>query len=212
MTEPSSKTPQGSRVSEQGSPKLTRAQKREIRREEALTVQREELAKLRAEEEQAAVKHRELVKRTMGRPSDYTLEQAQGICAWIAEGRSLKSWCRANGREMVTVYKWLADNKDFAQMYARAHDDRADSLADELQDIADESQFGTLEQIQAARLRIETRKWIAAKLKPRKWGEAPPAEQRSNVVFNIGISRVPHTVGHTIDATPLIPQGDAPGS
>lgn len=199
-------------MSEQATPKLTRAQKREIRRAEALTAQREELAKLRAEEEQAAERHKELIKRERGRPSDYTEEQANSICVWIAEGRSLRSWCRANNREMHTVYKWLSDNKDFMQRYARAHDDRADSLADELVDIADESQFGTLEQIQAARLRIETRKWIAAKLKPRKWGEAPPAEQRSNVVFNIGISRVPHTVGHTIDAKPLMLQEDAPGT
>lgn len=211
MTEPSSKTPASSRVSEGSSPKLTRAQKRELRKAEALTVQREELAKVRQEEDQAAERHRELVQRSRGRPSDYTLEQAQSICAWVAEGRSLKSWCRTHGREMVTVYKWLADNKDFAQLYARACDDRADSMADELMDIADESQFGTLEQIQAARLRIETRKWIAAKLKPRKWGEAPPAEQRSGITFNIGIARLPHTVGHTIDAKPLIEQGDAPG-
>lgn len=193
-------------------PKLTRAQKREMRKAEKDITQAEELAKLRAEEDEAAERHRELIKRERGRPSDYTPEQAHSICAWVAEGRSLKSWCRTNAREMTTVYKWMADNRDFAQMYARAHEDRADSLADELQDIADEVRLGTLEQIQAARLRIDTRKWIAAKLKPRKWGEAPPAEQRSNVTFNIGITRLPHTVGHTIDATPLISQEDAPGT
>lgn len=186
-------------MSEQ-TPKPTRAQKREERRAAKEAVQAQELARVREGEIQAAEAH----KKALGRPSEYTPEQADSICTWVAEGRSLRSWCRLHERSMHTVYKWLRETPDFMQRYARAHDDRADSLADEIVEIADEAQWGTLEQIQAARLRMDARKWVAAKLRPQKWGDYQPAEQRSHVTFNIGITRSPHTVGHTIDANPLI--------
>jgi hypothetical protein len=197
-------------VSEQSTPKQTRAQKREERRAAKEAVQAQELAKVRQSEVEAAERHKALMQRQTGRPSEYTQEQADSLCAWVAQGHSLRSWCRQNDREPMTVYRWLREHKDFFARYSRAHEDRADSLADEIVEIADESQFGTLEQIQAARLRIDARKWIAAKLRPQKWGDYQPVEQRSNVTFNIGISRLPHSVGHTIDAKPLIPVESTP--
>lgn len=192
-------------MSEQATPKQTRAEKRAERRAAKEAIQAEELAKVREGEIQAAEAHR----KALGRPSEYTAEQADSICTWVAEGRSLRSWCRQNDRSMHTVYKWLREQKDFMQRYARAHEDRADSLADEIVEIADESQFGTLEQIQAARLRMDARKWVAAKLRPQKWGEAQAVEQKSGITFNIGIARaLPHSIGHTIDGNSLIVQED----
>lgn len=196
-------------MSEQATPKQTRAEKRAERRAAKEAIQAEELAKLRTEEAQAAERHKALIQRQTGRPSEYTQEQADSLCAWVAQGRSLRSWCRQNDREPMTVYRWLREHKDFFARYSRAHEDRADSLADEIVEIADESQFGTLEQIQAARLRIDARKWIAAKLRPQKWGEAQAVEQKSGITFNIGIARaLPHSVGHTIDGNSLIVQED----
>ncbi len=196
-------------MSEQDSPKLTRAQKRAQSRERKQTVEREELAALREREESAYRAQQQLVK--IGRPSSYTPEQGDSICAWVGEGRSLISWCRQSGVAMVTVQRWLRTVDTFRASYARAHEDRADALADELVDLADSVQHGTLEAIAAAKLRIDTRKWIAAKLRPTKWGEAPAEQQRTSVVFNIGIrDRLPHSSGATIDATPLIQQDSAP--
>jgi hypothetical protein len=195
-------------VSEQSSPKPTRAEKRSQRREHKQTIEREELNALSQREVEAYRAQQQLVK--AGRPSSYTPEQGDSICAWVGEGRSLSSWCRQSGVAMVTVQRWLRTHDSFRTSYARAHEDRADALADELCDLADSVQFGTLEAIAAAKLRIDTRKWIAAKLKPTKWGEAPAEQQRTSVVFNIGIrDRLTHSSGTTIDATPLIQQGSA---
>ncbi len=133
-----------------------------------------------------------------GRPSDYTEEEADRICAWIAEGRSLRSYCRLEHRGLDTVYRWLRDRKDFRERYARAHDDRADSLADEIVDIADEAASGSMEEIQAARLRVDARKWVASKLKPTKWGDYQADTAKTNVIFNIGI-RSTHNQPPTID-------------
>jgi len=138
-------------------------------------------------------------KAVMGRPSEYTDEEGDRICAWIAEGKSLRSYSRATGRDLTTIYRWLRERGDFHKRYARAHDDRADTLADEMVDIADEAASGTMEEIQAARLRVDTRKWIAAKLKPTKWGDIQVAAPKTNVTFNIGLPQ--RTVGHTVRPT-----------
>jgi hypothetical protein len=56
--------------------------------------------------------------------------------------------------------------------YARAKEESADHLAEEIMEIADEAMNAlTSEQVQAARLRVDARKWIASKLKPKKYGE-----------------------------------------
>jgi hypothetical protein len=135
----------------------------------------------------------------LGRPSEFSEEEADRICSWIAEGRSLKSYCRLEHRSMETVYRWLRERRDFRERYARAHDDRADSLADEITDIADDVTQGTMEEIQAARLRVDTRKWIASKLKPMKWGEYVADTAKTNVTFNIGIRPT-----HSADTQPVL--------
>ena len=70
-----------------------------------------------------------------------------------------------------TVLKWIADDEtgNLSHAYSFACDWRADMLADEVLHIADTS--GTdAEDIRRARLQIDTRKWMAMKLKPKKYG------------------------------------------
>jgi hypothetical protein len=121
----------------------------------------------------------------VGRPSDYTPECAVEICAQIAEGKPLVAICRGDSTPDVrTVYRWLNASEEFRQMYARAKEDCADTLADEIIDIADTPQLGVKtkttdkgieltegDMIEHRRLQVDARKWIAAKLKPRKYGE-----------------------------------------
>tara|TARA_R110000772_G_scaffold45492_11_gene104269 strand:- start:1827 stop:2153 length:327 start_codon:yes stop_codon:yes gene_type:complete len=67
------------------------------------------------------------------------------------------------------------------KQYAQARETQADTLFDEMLDIADEStndymsrdgaQVVNPETINRSRLRIETRKWMAGKLKGRVYGE-----------------------------------------
>lgn len=83
---------------------------------------------------------------------------------------------------IVTIYRWLRENEEFANLYARAKEDQADFLADESIEIADDDSldvgfteegkpFVKGENIQRARLRVETRKWLTAKLRPKKYGD-----------------------------------------
>lgn len=105
-----------------------------------------------------------------GRPTTYTPEIALEICARIQEGQTLNQVC--NDESMPcnrTIYRWLRDNSEFCQLYARAKEDQADTYADEIIEIADQSKGGKVADVQSAALRVDARKWVAAKLKPRKY-------------------------------------------
>jgi hypothetical protein len=82
---------------------------------------------------------------------------------------------------IVTVYRWLNKYPEFSNLYAKAKDAAADTLAEEIQDISDSMPMETTDKegntrfdpgyIQWMRLRVDARKWVAAKLKPKKYGE-----------------------------------------
>ena len=120
---------------------------------------------------------------TLGRPSDYTAETAAEICERIAEGQSLRRICLDDAMPgLRTVLAWLIKHQDFQLQYARARETQADVLADEINDIADDGSrdYGVdangnrivdHDHIARARLRVDTRKWVASKLKPRKYGD-----------------------------------------
>ncbi len=106
-----------------------REEKRRAARERKDAIQQQELS-IEREREQAAFKalQESRQKGIMGRPSSYTDERADELCTWIAQGNSLRSFCKLHGMEAQTVYRWMRERPDFQQRYARAHEDRADSL------------------------------------------------------------------------------------
>ena len=102
-----------------------------------------------------------------GRPSKYSDELVSEICRRLSEGESLRKICeRDDMPARSTVNKWLARNKAFADQYARARERQADFYADEMVFLAD-----TADDVNKARLQIDTRKWIAAKLLPKKYND-----------------------------------------
>ena len=128
----------------------------------------------------------------IGRPSSFSQQIADIICIRISEGESLKSITLDEEMpDRATVYRWLAANSVFCDMYARAREDQADTLADEIMAIADETpdlnpildQHGALIEIQLhsaylqwQKQRIDARKWTAMKLKPKKYGDRVAVE------------------------------------
>ena len=63
-----------------------------------------------------------------------------------------------------------ATGRDFSDMYARAREERADRLFEELFEIADKPCTNQVE-VQQQRNRLDTRKWALSKLAPRKYGD-----------------------------------------
>jgi len=121
----------------------------------------------------------------MGRPSDYSDEIADEICARLSDARSLRSICTDQDMpSQSTVFKWLRVRPEFAEQYARARDAQADALADEILDIADDGTNDWMadkeeeegfryngDAVQRSKLRVDARKWLASKLAPKKYGD-----------------------------------------
>jgi hypothetical protein len=118
-----------------------------------------------------------------GRPTLYSLEIALEICDRIADGESLVKICSdAKMPKKTAVYEWLLRHKEFAEIYARAREDQADTLADEIHAIADELPQQVVDEkgnatrydsayVQWQKNRVDARKWVAAKLKPKKYSD-----------------------------------------
>ena len=107
-------------------------------------------------------------------PFLYSDELADEICDRMADGESLNSICK--DPYMPTeraVRKWADKNYEgFGPKYARARERQAEYWANEIIVIADSVRHGaTSEEINAARLAIDSRKWIAARLLPRRYGD-----------------------------------------
>ena len=70
------------------------------------------------------------------------------------------------------VLEWVQIDGGFAKLYQQARWHQADYYADEIVVIADEAKRAvTMEEIQAAKLRVDARKWVASRLLPHKWGD-----------------------------------------
>ena len=122
-----------------------------------------------------------------GRPSSYTKKLAEKICERIALGESMRAIC--GGADMPsrrTVMRWLGDHEDFRALHAIAREMQADHFFEEIIEIADdagddfmerEHKDGSTEKafdgehVQRSRLRVDARKWVAAKLAPKKYGD-----------------------------------------
>jgi len=116
------------------------------------------------------------------RPVEYTEDIADEICWRITHGEPLVRICADEHLPHVaTIYRWLIRFPIFCDMYTRAREEQADTNADEILAIADEmppeytDEKGrtTIDHSYLAwqKQRIEARKWTAAKLKPRKYGD-----------------------------------------
>ncbi|TPJ76872.1 hypothetical protein FJ422_29635 [Mesorhizobium sp. B2-6-3] len=120
-------------------------------------------------------------------PSEYTEETAGRICAEIASGRSLRSICQDEDMPAAsTVFLWLSKFPSFSEQYTRAREAQAEAMAEDILAIADDGTSdytkkanadGTTgdvlnsEHIQRSRLRVDSRKWLMAKMSPKKYGE-----------------------------------------
>ena len=119
----------------------------------------------------------------MGRPSLYTEELTDKICSLISSShKSMHTICKEVGIDYETHLNWLRTKEEYLSKYVRAKEDQADFLAEEMITISehteeDHTAFTGANVVQRDRLRIETRKWIASKLKPKKYGDKLDIEQ-----------------------------------
>ena len=137
------------------------------------------------------------------RPTAPTKTLRARIFNKIADGVSVRKLCedkRYPTRDMF--YKWLREYPDFAEEYRIATELRADVLVDEMMDIADDDSLDIIidteadegarvkaDQIKVARakVKIDTRKWVAARMAPRKYGNNVKVEAENKHDHSGGI-------------------------
>ena len=103
----------------------------------------------------------------------YSQETAQIICARMAEGASLRSVCRSEGMPSTsTVMRWLDEDAEFREQYARAMNMRADVKFEELDDVSEDAVMAeSAVKIAGLRLKADNIKWQLGKMSPKKYGE-----------------------------------------
>jgi hypothetical protein len=109
-------------------------------------------------------------KRGPGRPLSYTPEVADELCERVEAGEPIKQICRDAGMpDWKTLLRWRRKVPEFATQYAHAREASAESL--ELAAIEESEKAVDSNTAAAARVRVDTLKWAAAKRHPRVYGE-----------------------------------------
>ena len=119
--------------------------------------------------------------------AEFSQELFDRICERIADGESLRTICsEADMPNKATVFRWMGSDETLSDQYARAREAQADAIFDEILDIADDARNDWMardgeddkggyglngEHIQRSKVRIEARKWMAGKLKPKVYGD-----------------------------------------
>lgn len=128
-----------------------------------------------------------------GRPSTYNQEIAALICKKVATSTcGLKKLCADNPElpDSTTINEWRFMHEEFGRQYAQAKKAQMDLLAEEIIDISDDdSRDITLDKhgnevcnqefVARSRLRMDSRKWLAAKLMPKVYGDRPDDDNKA---------------------------------
>ena len=140
-----------------------------------------------------------------GRPSIYTQELAIDICTRLGLGESLRKICLSKDMpSLSSVMSWLTTKADFLEQYTRAREIQAETQFDEMIDIVDQhpdlarvvDKDGALVEVkfdssyvQWMKLRIDTRKWTAARMAPKKYNERvmPSEEQDDRNIIDVDV-------------------------
>lgn len=145
------------------------------------------------------------VKKT-GRPSVFSESVANKVIEGLVASKSLRTVCQADDMPHIsTVIRWLADDRNvaFRAQYTHAREVQAEIYAAETIEIADDGTRDVVmtangpavdhDHIARSRLRVDSRKWYASKLAPKKYGDKlalggdeqmPPIKVDANVTLS----------------------------
>jgi hypothetical protein len=97
----------------------------------------------------------------------YRPATADAILEAMVHSLSLRKACKAAGIDPGDWYNWIDQHPELAARYARAREIRADLIAEEVLEIADDESLDP----QSRRVRFDARRWYLGKLHPRSYGD-----------------------------------------
>lgn len=86
----------------------------------------------------------------------------------ISQGKTVDSVIKALGVSIGGFYKWIDRDAKRGELLTRARARGGQSLAEQTLEIADTA---TPQEAQVAKLRVDTRRWLASKMAPDEYGD-----------------------------------------
>lgn len=99
--------------------------------------------------------------------------------------RGMSLMAALKGRLNASTFYEMLKDEEKSKIYARACEDRADLMADEILSIADNTDNRDNVIVQRDRLRVDSRKWLLAKLQPKKYGDKIEHEHSGGITIVI---------------------------
>jgi hypothetical protein len=113
------------------------------------------------------------------------------ILGEIVSGKSLRATCKTRNIEVAQAYRWIAADKDREAAYRLAMDSRADTIGDQIEDIAqtlieladnpEKAKQLTASQVQAYRVAMDGLRWKAGVMAPKRYGD----KQQLNIIEEV---------------------------
>lgn len=149
-----------------------------------------------------------------GRKITYRRERVEDFLELVRAGHTIDKAARKCCLPIQDVYSWTNIVPEFDALLIDARRRGAHALLDEIADIADEvADAPDRAQVDAAKLRVQTRQWLAERLLPNLYSPKQQVETSQNVTFNIGIVRAPPqkleecTEGQLVTSNPKLTSG-----
>lgn len=100
----------------------------------------------------------------------------------LAEGESLREICRSPGMpSRYTVLRWAGEDAEIFNLYRTGLAMRAERYAEESVELADQARGRSNEEVQAIKLMVNTRQWVASRLLPKLYGDHQTIEHTGQV-------------------------------
>lgn len=141
-------------------------------------------------------------------PTEITDELFQEICDRLTEGESLRQICRDGHMPTCgAIYTMLRNEENRARLhqYRIARDIQTDVKFEELEEIAEDGSNDWIEKeldngriitvpdhehISRSKLRVETKKWVIGKMKPKKYGDKIDVTSDGEKITSINVNIV----------------------
>ena len=150
-----------------------------------------------------------------GRPPVYSSDVWKSIFDRVGGGSSLTTALKETGLSYTHAYRLMDADPKLAEAYERAKKDRASRMAEEIIELADAPIPEHLQGVEISawvnqkRLQVDARKWVAAKLHPKVYGDkidVSVRDERISVLDALEAARSRVQIGMDVtDVTPKLP-------
>ena len=112
-----------------------------------------------------------------GRPTTLTSEHRRTIADMLSVGDSVGKISKTIDKKPSQIFRWIDLDEELNDLYARAKESKAQVLAEEVIEIADNTEIDHNHK----RIMVDARKWVAGKYYGRMFGDKQQIEHSGSV-------------------------------